>query len=71
MHQGGYITEYEEHLGATLATVLCGGDVPTGTERTEQDFLDLEREAFLSLCGQQKTIDRILHMLETGKPLHN
>jgi 3-hydroxyacyl-CoA dehydrogenase len=71
MHQGGYITEYEEHLAAKLATVLCGGEVADGTERTEQDFLDLEREAFLSLCGEQKTIDRILHMLETGKPLHN
>jgi 3-hydroxyacyl-CoA dehydrogenase len=71
MHQAGYITEYEEHLGAVLGRVLCGGDVARGTQRTEQDFLDLEREAFLSLCGQQKTIDRILHMLETGKPLHN
>jgi 3-hydroxyacyl-CoA dehydrogenase len=71
MHQAGYITEYEEHLGVKLGTVLCGGDVARGTERTEQDFLDLEREAFVSLCGQQKTIDRILHMLETGKTLHN
>jgi len=71
MRQGGYISEYDEHLGVMLGKVLAGGDVPAGTLRTEQDFLDLEREAFLSLCGQQKTLDRILHMLETGKPLRN
>ena len=45
--------------------------MPAGTELTEQDFLDLEREAFVGLCREQKTIDRILHMLETGKPLRN
>ncbi len=71
MAQGGYITEYEEHLATVLASVLCGGDVPAGTQLSEQDFLDLEREAFVGLCHEQKTIDRILHMLETGKPLHN
>ena len=71
MAQGGYLSEYDEHLGSVLATVLCGGDVPAGTMLTEQDFLDLEREAFVGLCREQKTIDRILHMLETGKPLRN
>lgn len=71
MQQGGYITEYEEHLATVLASVLCGGDVPAGTQLSEQDFLDLEREAFVGLCHEQKTIDRIMHMLETGKPLHN
>jgi 3-hydroxyacyl-CoA dehydrogenase len=71
MQQGGYISEYDEHLGKTLARVLCGGDVPAGTRRSEQDFLDLEREAFLSLCGEEKTMARIMHMLEKGKPLRN
>ncbi len=71
MQQGGYLSEYDEHLGAVLATVLCGGDVAAGTLLSEQDFLDLEREAFVGLCREQKTIDRILHMLETGKPLRN
>lgn len=71
MAQGGFLSEYDEHLGSVLATVLCGGDVPAGTMLTEQDFLDLEREAFVGLCREQKTIDRILHMLETGKPLRN
>ena len=71
MQQGGYLSEYDEHLGAVLATVLCGGEVAAGTHLSEQDFLDLEREAFVGLCREQKTIDRILHMLETGKPLRN
>jgi 3-hydroxyacyl-CoA dehydrogenase len=71
MKAGGYLSEYDEHLGKTLATVLCGGDVPSGTVRSEQDLLDLEREAFLHLAGQEKTIERILHMLEKGKPLRN
>jgi 3-hydroxyacyl-CoA dehydrogenase len=71
MRAGGYLSEYDEHLGKTLARVLCGGDVPSGTVRTEQDLLDLEREAFLSLCGEERTIQRILHMLEKGKPLRN
>jgi 3-hydroxyacyl-CoA dehydrogenase len=56
---------------ARLANVLCGGDVPWGTVRTEQDLLDLEREAFLSLAGTPATQARIQHMLQTGKPLRN
>ena len=71
MRQGGYLSEYDEHLGTVLATVLCGGEVAAGTLLSEQDFLELEREAFVGLCREQKTIDRILHMLETGKPLRN
>ena len=71
MQQGGYLSEYDEYLGAVLATVLCGGDVPAGTLLSEQDFLDLEREAFLGLCREQKTMDRIMHMLESGRPLRN
>jgi 3-hydroxyacyl-CoA dehydrogenase len=54
-----------------IAYVLSGGDCPEGTYVTEQEILDLEREAFISLCGQQKTQDRISAMLSTGKPLRN
>jgi 3-hydroxyacyl-CoA dehydrogenase len=71
MKEGGYISEYDEYLGIVLGSVLCGGDVPAGTIRTEQDFLDLEREAFVGLCRQEKTRERIVHMLTTGKPLRN
>jgi 3-hydroxyacyl-CoA dehydrogenase len=71
MRMGGFITEYEEKLGRTLAGVITGGDVPGGTIVTEQDLLDLEREAFLRLCGERKTLERIQHMLKKGKPLRN
>ncbi len=71
MRMGGFITEYEEKLGRTVARVITGGDVPAGTVVTEQWLLDLEREAFLSLCGERKTLERIQHMLKRGKPLRN
>lgn len=71
MRGGGYISEYDEHLAKRLAYVICGGDVAQGTERSEQDFLDLEREVFLELCHEDKTLERIQHMLATGKPLRN
>ena len=51
--------------------MLTGGDIPYGTARTEWDLLDLEREAFLSLCGEPNTQARMQHMLQTGKPLRN
>jgi 3-hydroxyacyl-CoA dehydrogenase len=71
MRMGGYITEYEEKLGQVIAGVITGGDVPAGTPITEQWLLDLEREAFLKLCTQKKTLERIQHMLKKGKPLRN
>ncbi len=71
MRMGGFITEYEEKLGRTIAGVITGGDVPAGTLVTEQHLLDLEREAFLRLCGERKTLERIQHMLKKGKPLRN
>ncbi|WP_242335108.1 MULTISPECIES: 3-hydroxyacyl-CoA dehydrogenase/enoyl-CoA hydratase family protein [Anaeromyxobacter] len=71
MRMGGFITEYEEKLGKTIAGVITGGDVPAGTAVTEQWLLDLEREAFLRLCGERKTLERIQHMLKKGKPLRN
>lgn len=71
MREGGYATEHDVTVGKKLAGVLTGGDVPWGTVRTEQDLLDLEREAFLSLCGDPKSQARMQHMLQTGKPLRN
>ncbi|MCX7605714.1 MAG: 3-hydroxyacyl-CoA dehydrogenase NAD-binding domain-containing protein [Bacteroidia bacterium] len=71
MWQGGYITEYDRHITRKLAYVLAGGDL-TGTQYVSESYLlDLEREAFLSLCGERKTLERIQHMLKTGKPLRN
>jgi len=71
MKEGGYLSEYDQYLGTVLGAVLCGGDVPAGTVLSEQDFLDLERETFVDLCRQEKTMARIMHMLEKGKPLRN
>ncbi len=71
LRMGGFVTAYEEQLGRVIAGVLTGGDVAAGTLVTEQWFLDLEREAFLRLCGERKTQERIQHMLKKGKPLRN
>ena len=71
MQQGGYMSEYDLHVSGKVAYILCGGDLSSGQWVDEQYFLDLEREAFVSLCGEPKTIERIKHMLETGKPLRN
>jgi 3-hydroxyacyl-CoA dehydrogenase len=68
--EGGYASEYDEVIGSKIAHVLCGGDGPP-REVSEQDILDLEREAFLSLLGNEKTQERILYTLKTGKPLRN
>jgi 3-hydroxyacyl-CoA dehydrogenase len=69
--QGGYITEYETHIGEKAVYVMAGGELSTPTWVDEQYILDLEREAFLSLCGQEKTQERMFAILETGKPLRN
>ncbi len=71
MKVAGHISEYDERLGRKIAFVMTGGDVPRGTRLSEQDLLDLEREAFLSLCGEEKTQARIQYMLMKGKPLRN
>lgn len=71
MQQGGYMSEYDLHVSSKVAHILCGGDLSSGQWVDEQYFLDLEREAFVSLCGESKTLARIKHMLETGKPLRN
>jgi 3-hydroxyacyl-CoA dehydrogenase len=70
MHEAGQITDFEVRLAGELAYVLSGGDGPPRTV-TEQDVLDLEREAFLKLLGTKETQVRIEHMLKTGKPLRN
>ncbi len=69
--QGGYISDYDAAIGEKLAYVLSGGRLTGTPQVSEQYLLDLEREAFLSLCGQRETQARIQHMLKTGKPLRN
>jgi len=71
MRVGGYMSEYDEFLASTIADVITGGDVPAGTLITEEYLLELERAAFVKLCGQKKTLERIQHMLKKGKPLRN
>ncbi len=71
MRESGFITEHDVTVSEKVAYVLCGGDVDPDTKVSEQYLLDLEREAFLSLCGHPKTQARIQHMLTTGKPLRN
>jgi 3-hydroxyacyl-CoA dehydrogenase len=71
MRSGAYISDHDELIAKKLANVLAGGKVTPGTLVTEQYLLDLEREAFLSLCGERKSQERMQHMLATGKPLRN
>lgn len=71
MRQGGYISDHDMKIASKLAHVLAGGDVNRNTYVTEQYLLDLEREAFLSLCGEPKSQERMHHMLVKGKPLRN
>jgi len=71
MKKGGFISEYDELIGKKLAKVMSGGDLNHQTFVSERHLLDLEREAFLSLCGERKTQERIAGMLKTGKPLRN
>lgn len=71
MQEGGYASEHDAKVAAKVAHVLCGGNVRAGTMLSEDHYLGLEREAFLSLCGEQKTLDRIEHMLKKNKPLRN
>lgn len=71
MWQAGYITEYDRHITLKLAYVLAGGDLTGVQYVSEQYLLDLEREVFLSLCGERRTLERIQHMLQTGKALRN
>jgi 3-hydroxyacyl-CoA dehydrogenase len=71
MRQGGFISDHEQKLATKIAEVLCAGNVTPGTRVSEQYVLDLEREAFKSLCGEKKTQERIQFTLKTGKTLRN
>jgi len=71
LHHSGYITDHDVTVATKVGYVLSGGNVIADTKVSEQYLLDLEREAFLSLCGDPKTQARIQHMLTTGKPLRN
>jgi len=69
--RAGRISDHDAVIGRKLAWILAGGNLPHAGTLTEQQLLDLEREAFLSLCGERKTLERIAHTLKTGKPLRN
>ncbi|MBT2557769.1 enoyl-CoA hydratase/isomerase family protein [Hymenobacter sp. ISL-91] len=71
MRQGNYISDHDVKIANKLAFIMCGGDLSAPTEVSEQYLLDLEREAFLSLTGERKTLERIQSILTTGKPLRN
>jgi 3-hydroxyacyl-CoA dehydrogenase len=68
---GKYASEHDIKIAKKVAYVLCGGDLTGAQKVSEQYLLDIERECFLSLCGEQKTLQRIQHMLEKNKPLRN
>ncbi|NRA66426.1 MAG: enoyl-CoA hydratase/isomerase family protein [Pseudobacteriovorax sp.] len=71
MIEAQQISQYDAFIGEKVATVLCGGEIDGGQSVSEQFLLDLERRVFLELCQEEKTQDRIEHMLKTGKPLRN
>jgi 3-hydroxyacyl-CoA dehydrogenase len=71
MREGEFISDHDVKVANRIAHVMCGGNITPGTLVTEQYLLDLEREGFLSLCGEKKTQERIAHTLKTGKPLRN
>jgi len=71
MREGQYISDHDAKVANWVAYALCGGKITPGTLVSEQYLLDLEREAFLSLCGEKKTQERIAFTLKTGKPLRN
>jgi 3-hydroxyacyl-CoA dehydrogenase len=69
--RAGHLSDHDALIGRTLARILAGGGRPHAGTATEQELLDLEREAFLTLCGQRRTQERIAHTLKTGKTLRN
>ena len=68
---GEFISEHDQYLSNKIGWVLSGGEVDIGAEVDEQYLLDLERKAFLEICRTRKSVERIEHMLKTGKPLRN
>jgi len=71
MRAGNYISDHDKKISEKLGNVLCGGELSAPTEVSEQYLLDLERKAFLELCAERKTLERIQFMLTKGKPLRN
>jgi 3-hydroxyacyl-CoA dehydrogenase len=71
MHQGGYASDHDVVIGEKLGFILCGGELSAPTWVDEQYFLDLEREAFVALCREPKTLERMWHMLQHNRPLRN
>jgi len=71
MWRGGYATDHDKLVAKKLAFVMCGGDLSEATLVNEQYLLDLEREAFLSLCGEKKTLERIQSVITSGRPIRN
>src|SRR5690606_12394381 len=71
MWRAGYATDHDVVVAKKLAYVMCGGDLSEPTLVPEQYLLDLEREAFLSLCGEKKTLERMQSVLKGGKPVRN
>ena len=71
MEAGKYISEHDKKIANKLAYVMAGGDLSEPNYVSEQYLLDLEREAFLSLAGERKTLERLQHMIQKGKPLRN
>jgi 3-hydroxyacyl-CoA dehydrogenase len=71
MWRANYATDHDALVARKLAYVMCGGDLSEQTLVSEQYLLDLEREAFLSLCGERKTLERLQSVLKTGKPIRN
>lgn len=71
MKEGRYISEHDAKISEKLGRILCGGEVDAGSTADEYQLLDLERRAFVELCAERKTLERIRHTLQTGKPLRN
>jgi len=71
MADGGFVSEHDQKIGLQVAKVMTGGDCDPRVPVTEQALLDIEREAFMSLVGEEKTQERIAYMLQNNKPLRN
>ena len=71
MFKAGYASEHDVKVAKKLAFVMCGGDLSEPSFVNEQYLLDLEREAFLSLCGEKKTLERIQSVITAGRPIRN
>jgi 3-hydroxyacyl-CoA dehydrogenase len=71
MKRANYATEHDALVATKLAYVMCGGDLTEASSVSEQYLLDLEREAFLSLCGEKKSLERIQSVLKSGRPVRN